>query len=180
MTRRYIISGGPGSGKTTLIDNLGMLGFPTRREAARKIIEWSLKNGETLLPWKNRDIFDKTLERISISDYEDTQSDDIVFFDGCMLDIVPWRRFLNLDTYEFEQLVDQYEFEKEVFIPQPWEDIYISSNSRPAKFQDSVAIRDEIVSFYEDNGYSTISIPKLIPKQRANFILNDLGLDEAP
>lgn len=46
----FIITGGPGAGKTTLIDALSAAGFPTSREAGRRIIQEQLDSGGSALP----------------------------------------------------------------------------------------------------------------------------------
>jgi predicted ATPase len=46
----YIISGGPGSGKSTLQKALAQQGFPCMPEAGRAIIQHQLSIGGTALP----------------------------------------------------------------------------------------------------------------------------------
>ncbi|MFB5945613.1 AAA family ATPase [Albibacterium profundi] len=48
----YIITGGPGVGKTAVIDELQHVGFLTIREEARRIIKEQLSLGGDGVPWK--------------------------------------------------------------------------------------------------------------------------------
>src|SRR5215510_3582381 len=46
----YVISGGPGAGKTTVLAELEKLGFPFAREVARQIIREQMEAGGLALP----------------------------------------------------------------------------------------------------------------------------------
>jgi predicted ATPase len=60
----FVISGGPGSGKTTVLAELSELGFPHAPEAARRIIAEQMSKGGTALPWQDRKAYaDLMLER---------------------------------------------------------------------------------------------------------------------
>jgi predicted ATPase len=50
----YIITGGPGSGKSTLIEALAAEGFHHMPEAGRAIIRDQVAIGGTALPWADR------------------------------------------------------------------------------------------------------------------------------
>lgn len=50
----HVITGGPGSGKTTLIDMLASQGFHHMPEAGRAIIRDQVAIGGTALPWADR------------------------------------------------------------------------------------------------------------------------------
>ena len=53
----FVITGGPGSGKTSLINALNRRGFRCMPEAGRAIIQDQIKIGGTSLPWANRLMF---------------------------------------------------------------------------------------------------------------------------
>ena len=48
QTNWHVITGGPGTGKTLLINMLAKLGYATVSEAAREIIDHGLAKGQTL------------------------------------------------------------------------------------------------------------------------------------
>ena len=52
--RLFIITGGPGSGKSTVIDALAKRGISTMSEAGRAIIQDQVAIGGEALPWADR------------------------------------------------------------------------------------------------------------------------------
>ena len=55
--RLFIITGGPGSGKSTVIDALAKRGISTMSEAGRAIIQDQVAIGGEALPWADRRAF---------------------------------------------------------------------------------------------------------------------------
>ncbi|RUU62771.1 ATPase, partial [Mesorhizobium sp. M2C.T.Ca.TU.009.01.2.1] len=55
--RFFVLTGGPGSGKTTLIEALRAQGFATAPEAGRGIIRDQTAIGGPALPWQDRALF---------------------------------------------------------------------------------------------------------------------------
>ena len=55
--RLFVITGGPGSGKSTLIDALAGHGICTMPEAGRAIIRDQVAIGGEALPWSDRRAF---------------------------------------------------------------------------------------------------------------------------
>ncbi len=50
----HVITGGPGSGKTTLIDTLASQDYHHMPEAGRAIIRYQVVIGGTAMPWAER------------------------------------------------------------------------------------------------------------------------------
>ncbi|TIU83410.1 MAG: ATPase, partial [Mesorhizobium sp.] len=53
----FVLTGGPGSGKTTLIEALQAKGFAKAPEAGRGIIRDQMAIGGPALPWQDRGLF---------------------------------------------------------------------------------------------------------------------------
>jgi predicted ATPase len=53
----YVITGSPGSGKSTLIEALAASGIPSMPEAGRAIIQDQVAIGGDALPWSDRHAF---------------------------------------------------------------------------------------------------------------------------
>jgi predicted ATPase len=61
MNNRFVITGAPGTGKTTLVEGLSKEGFKTCEEAARLVVLKNLQKENNILPWE--------IERRSIQRY---------------------------------------------------------------------------------------------------------------
>ena len=60
----FVVTGGPGAGKTSLITELARRGFHTVPESGRAIIRDEVQSGGDALPWADRPAFaQKMLER---------------------------------------------------------------------------------------------------------------------
>jgi predicted ATPase len=57
MDHLYVVTGGPGSGKSTLIEALAASGVPGMPEAGRAIIQDQVAIGGNALPWSDRQAF---------------------------------------------------------------------------------------------------------------------------
>lgn len=53
----FVVTGGPGSGKSSLIDAMARRGFRTMPEAGRAIIRDQVGIGGSALPWADRALF---------------------------------------------------------------------------------------------------------------------------
>jgi predicted ATPase len=54
--RFFALTGGPGAGKTTLVEALKARGHVTTEEAGRGVIRDEMRNGGSGLPWVDRAI----------------------------------------------------------------------------------------------------------------------------
>ena len=50
----FVVTGGPGAGKTSLITELARCGFHTIPESGRAIIRGEMQSGGDALPWADR------------------------------------------------------------------------------------------------------------------------------
>lgn len=66
---KFVITGGPGFGKTTLLKELEKLGYYVFHEAARAIIEEQEKSDNPIFPWKDRIKFDYKVIKKMLLDY---------------------------------------------------------------------------------------------------------------
>ena len=67
----YIFTGGPGSGKSTVLDLLGNMGYRIVREVARDIIRNQVKTRGDALPWDNTVRYARLMLLRSVVDFEE-------------------------------------------------------------------------------------------------------------
>lgn len=71
----YIITGGPGVGKTTVLNELGKSGYSVVPENARKIIQEQVATKGDGLPWKNKKLYIDLMLTASVASYKLAQAD---------------------------------------------------------------------------------------------------------
>lgn len=169
--KRYLVIGGPGTGKTTLIKTLKDLGYPIFEEAARLTITKNLRKKNNILPWTDRDAFDQQIMELMLDDYRKASQFEISFFDGGLLDIIAWRKYLKKGTNKFDHFLNSYPYEKIAFSPTPWEELYYSDKIRPMDFQSARRINSSIIKYYRSIDFTVHKLAKQTPIQRARKVL---------
>jgi predicted ATPase len=93
----FVITGGPGSGKSTLIEALHKCGYARSSEAGRAIIRDQVAIDGPALPWKDSALFAEFMLCWEMRNYHlAEESTGLVFFDRGMPDVVGYLRLMNL------------------------------------------------------------------------------------
>ncbi|MDH6308694.1 putative ATPase [Dysgonomonas sp. PFB1-18] len=177
-TNFYIITGGPGVGKTTLLDELARRGYHYVPEVARDIIRQQIATGGDALPWADaRKYSDMMLSR-SVDDFVRLSvSDELYFFDRGIPDTYGYERLIGLDMSEkLKEAVAIYRYNPVVFILPAWKEIYETDSERKQDFEEAVATYHVMTEIYSELGYTPVEVPTLPVKERADFVLNQLGI----
>ena len=170
----YVITGGPGTGKTSLIEALERDGLKTIKEVARDIIKEQQQQGGEALPWKNTGLYTKIMLERSVDSYlTHAKEEGPMFFDRGIPDTLAYARLIELDDREYVELaVDKYRYSEQVFILPPWESIYHTDKERKQSFDEAVDTYYVMKDVYEKAGYTLIEVPELSVKARKDFIID--------
>ena len=174
----FVITGGPGAGKTTVLLELEKHGFSHAPEVARQIIQEQVRNHGTALPWVDRKLYIELMLSRSIDSYKaHTPAPQPIFSDRGIHDTLAYARLIGMaDEQEIRQACERYRYATRVFVAPPWKEIYETDSERKQDFPEAERTYQTLVSTYRDCGYATIELPKSSPKERAAFILNQLQL----
>ena len=172
---KFIITGGPGFGKTTMLSKLEELGYITFPEAARTLIEQQKKSDDPIFPWEDRVGFDRELIKKMVFDYERHKSNNLAFYDRGIPDLIGWRDYAALDSSDLKELVSISPYEKLVFLAKPWEEIYEVNEDRPYSFDEASKINEILVNCYSNLGYVVEFIPNAETEKRVKFILDKIS-----
>jgi len=172
-----VISGGPGFGKTSLVESVAAKGFPVGGEAAREIIAEQMKSGGDILPWKNRRAFQQAVSQRRIDFWESIGEDDLAFVDRGIPDQLAFASFRGFEpSPKLKSLALEYQYFPVVFICPPWKEIYVRDDVRTESFEEACRIHEIVCKTYGDLGYWLVDVPKCSMEERCDFILRELKL----
>ena len=171
----YIITGGPGFGKTQLIDELRRLGYLCSGEFARDLIESQQKSGGEILPWINSKLFQEEVLKQRITFYESVPDDTPAFADRGIPDQLAFARHRGFGTPEvLIQSAAYFRYAPQVFITPPWPGIFENDDIRCESFDEAVRIHQAVLDTYSELDYQLIELPLVPVNQRADYILQTL------
>ncbi|GGI78402.1 AAA family ATPase [Legionella impletisoli] len=172
----FILTGGPGSGKTSVLNALAQRGFLTVPEVARAIIKEQQDNGGNAFHTGDRDAFLELMLDHSLHDYRKMQQErTAVFFDRGIPDLYGYAKsFCHKEHHEVNSAVKQYRYCQTVFIFPPWEEIYIKDSERQQDFAESIQTYHALKEAYLHYRYTLVDVPCLPIEARVNFILKTL------
>ena len=175
MIQKYIISGAPGTGKTTIINALKKKDYYCVEEISRELIAEQIFIGGNILPWKDQIAFENKIAQKRYKQYLDSPENCICFFDRSSVDCIAYLNNNKLEsTSQINQIIKNCIFNKTVFYTPIWEEIYKNDSERQESFDQSIKIDKHLKDSYIKFGYTIIEIPKTTLDKRVNFILSQI------
>lgn len=177
MTQKniYIITGGPGFGKTALIDELRRAGYLCSGEFARELIDQQQQIDGDLLPWKNPKLFQEEILRLRQKFYESVPDQSIAFADRGIPDQLAFARYKGFSAAEMLKVsAEKYHYALHVFVTPPWPEIYINDTIRKETFDEAVCIHQAVLETYSGLNYQIIELPLISVSDRLNFIIQTI------
>ena len=171
----YIITGGPGFGKTTLIQDLRSRGYLCSDEFARDLIEKQLHTGGDLLPWKNIKLFQKEILRLRKEFYESVSEMSIAFADRGIPDQLAFAHYKRMRTPGIlKESAEKYRYAPYVFVTPPWPEIFVNDAMRRETLQEAILIHQAVIDTYSVLNYQIIELPLLPVSERSDFIIQTI------
>lgn len=176
-----VITGGPGSGKTTLIELLRGAGFATTPEAGRAIIQDQTAIGGPALPSKDPALFAELMLCWDIRSYRwALRQDGPVFFDHAIPGLTGYHPMMGLDVPpHVDAAVAAFPYRREVFIAPHWPEIYRTDTERRQTLDEAKRSYDTAVESYTRCGYRLVELPRAAPEERLRFVLDRLGVSRS-
>ena len=170
MKKRYIITGAPGTGKTTLVNALNRKGHTTFEEVSRKVIMSEQRINGIKTPWQDmvgftNSVYDQTINELALPTTE------FSFVDRGLADNIAYLRlkkspisikFLNFDYKKF--------YHSTVFFLPIWKEIYLQDEQRLQSFEEAKKLQFLLLKTYKKLDFSIELLPKLAISKRVQFI----------
>lgn len=175
--KKVIISGGPGFGKTSIIDELEKRNYNVMHEVSRSIIKEQLESGGDILPWKNLTTFSRLLFERRVKQFQEAAENKWVFFDRGIPDIVAYMGKDELEIPSSYMLkLEECNYYPLVFIVPPWQEIFKNDAERMENYKTACEINEIIIQTYTNLGYEIEILPKVSIQERTEFILNKISI----
>ncbi|MFC4563090.1 AAA family ATPase [Nocardiopsis mangrovi] len=176
--RLVVVTGGPGSGKTALIEGLRAAGYATSPEAGRAIIRAQTAIGGRALPWADPALFAEAMLCWELRSHEAAAASGRgpVFFDRGVPDVVG---YLRLEGYDVPAHVDAaartFRYRRQVFIAPPWPEIYRTDTERRQTPEIARRTHEAMAAAYGDHGYELVELPRAPVAERVRFVAERIG-----
>lgn len=172
----FVITGGPGAGKTSIIGKLAARGFPTVMESGRDILRQQALIGGNATHTGDAIAYRELMLVRGLADYERmlTEADGPVFFDRGITELTGYCRLIGVPVPDHvRRAAEIYRYNPLVFAAPPWRDIYVQDSLRGQNFAEAERTHDLAVEAYCAFGYRIVEIPRAPVADRAAFVLRE-------
>jgi predicted ATPase len=171
--RFFVLTGGPGSGKSTLIEALRAACYSGMPEAGRGVIQDQMAIGGGALPWNNPTLFAEMMLAWVMRSYRNAQQGPgVVFFDRGVVDVAGYLRLLGMPVPKHvEKAIELFRYNREVFVAPPWEEIFEQDHERKQDFNEAIRTCEAVTAAYLEFGYELVELPRASVEERVRFVL---------
>ncbi|MDG1881724.1 MAG: ATP-binding protein [Schleiferiaceae bacterium] len=171
---RIVLTGAPGTGKSSTVNALEKFGYPVMKEVSREYWDKTGYGSGGEDPWRNLITFSKAIWELRAQQYTEAESmHGPVFYDRSIIDVLA---YIDAGNKEAEAAMNPapYRYNK-VFIFPPWEEIYKQDDGRWEPFSTCELVDKSVRETYDRYGYHLIEVPKCTIQERVNFIIQEIG-----
>jgi len=175
--RFFVLTGGPGSGKSSLIDALARLGYARTVEAGRAIIQDQVDIEGNALPWADKGRFAALMLSWEMRSYRTAQEHSgPVFFDRGVPDVMAYLRLVNLPVpAHVIKAASEFRYNRSVFIAPPWKEIFHPDRERTQDFDEAIRTYESLAFTYTELGYELMELPRVSIDERVQYVLRTIA-----
>lgn len=173
----FVVTGGPGAGKTSLIEAMARRGFRHMPEAGRSIIRDQVRIGGSALPWADRAKYAEMMLGWELrSHHEASAIPGPVLMDRGLPDVIGYLTLCGLPVpAHVEAAARQFRYNRRVFVAPFWESIFTQDAERKQNPEEAEATCRIMAETYRGLGYDLVELPLSGVEARADFVLDHLG-----
>jgi predicted ATPase len=179
MTRRFVLAGAPGSGKTSIAHVLKRRGYPVIEEAATDVIAELLAAGNGY-PWFDEDFLDRIAIEQGDRQRNAAGNDAVQIYDRSPLCTWALSRYIGRSitpglAAEVHRMLSEPIYERQVFFVRPL-GYLVRTHARDISYEDALFFETIHERAYRDHGFELIDIPAGgTPEERASLVEGAIG-----
>ncbi|MGR3563051.1 MAG: AAA family ATPase [Heliomarina sp.] len=168
----FVVTGGPGAGKTSLITELARRGFHTISESGRAIIREEMAIGGIALPWADRTAYAERMLQQDLHAYSAAQAlPSPVIFDRGIPDIMGYLTLCGLPVPPYvTAAAEKTRYNRSVFLAPFWDAIFEQDAERKQTRAEAEATCTILHETYTALGYEITELPFKDVVDRADFV----------
>lgn len=169
--RLIAITGGPGAGKTTLVNALADEGFATISEAGRAILEEQKRSGGNATHYADRVRYAELQFARCIADYQAALTlPPPVWFDRTIVDVYGYYLLIGEAVPDrVKRACDTHRYTETALLAPFWTEIFRNDDLRRQDEAEARATEDALREAYTANGYQLVELPRASTADRVAF-----------
>ena len=173
--KKIIISGAPGTGKSSIIKELKEKGYYCFDEVwNKKYKNPTNKSNMNDIDEFSKHIFNERLKQLHFNNFNNIK-ENIIFYDRSIVDTISYLKHYNKEIIPlWKKKCSKYRYNNIVFFCPIWKDIYTQNETRKEDFEESKKIEKTLIKTYNEFSYELRILPKIKISKRVNFIFNNL------
>ncbi len=178
----FVVTGGPGTGKSTLIEALQRRGVMSMPEAGRAIIRDQVAIGGAALPWGDRALYAELMLGWELRSHHEAEAmTGPVVMDRGVPDIVGYLRLIGLPVpAHIETAARRFRYNRTVFLAPYWQAIFAQDAERKQGREEAEATGRMMAETYAGLGYQVVELPRTSVAERAAFVQERVGVTGRP
>ena len=172
--KKIVITGGPSTGKSSIINELNKRGYTCYEEISRQVTLEAREKGIDQMFLTEPLLFSELLLKGREQQYKDAVNSDseFVFLDRGVPDVVAYMDYADEkypESFISSCQENTYDY---VFILAPWQEIYKSDAVRYESFEQAKIIHKSLLESYQKYDYNLQDVPFGSIETRAQHILD--------
>jgi predicted ATPase len=168
----FVITGGPGSGKTSLVGALAATGLAHMPEAGRAIIRDQVAIGGSALPWADRALFAELMLAWDLRTHREAGVlAGPVILDRGVPDVLGYLTLCGFPIADHvRRAAQQCRYNRIVFVAPYWPEIFTQDAERQQDPDEAQATCDMMCRVYAELGYTLVELPRAGIAERVAFV----------